>query len=168
MSQTVTAVQAPAAIGRIDGHTNYASRDFVVTNAVTINAGDFVRFDGSGAVTNGTMTGDSRPIGMAEGTVTGTSTGLVTVTVCIDPNMLYLIKSSTSTFATTDVGNYYDLANANQILVSSKSSTTGAFILLASGAQAALPTPPTGIQGTATTSYGVFKLVESALLPLGS
>lgn len=163
MGQTVTAVQAPAAIGRIDGHTNYASIDFIVTSGVTVNAGDFVKFDGSGLVTNTTMTGDARVIGMAEGTTVGD--GTKTVTVCIDPNMKYLIKSSTSVFATTDVGNYYDLANANQILVSSKSATTGLFVLLASGANTV---QPSGIAGTNTSSYGIFKLVESALEPLGA
>lgn len=162
MSQTVTAVQAPAAIGRLDGHTNYASRDFVVANGVTVNAGDFVYFT-AGTVSNATVTGDSRPIGMAEGTVVGD--GTKTVTVCIDPMMLYLLKSSTGTFATTDVGQYYDFANANQVLVSSKSTTTGVLILLASGAQTQAIT---GLQGVNTSSYGIFKLVESALSPLGA
>lgn len=163
MSQTVTAVQAPAAIGRIDGHTNYASRDYIVTSGVTVAAGDFVKFDGSGAVTNSTMTGDARPLGMAEGKVVGD--GTLTNTICVDPNMLYLLKASTSTFATGDVGQYYDLANANQILVSSKSTTTGAFLLIATGAQTQAIT---GLQGVNTSSYGIFKLVESALEPLGS
>lgn len=167
MAQTVTAVQAPAAIGRIDGHTNFATKEYIVANGVTIAEGDFVKFS-AGTVTNATMTGDARPLGMALGTATGNAAQTVTVLVCVDPMMQYLIKSSTSTFATTDIGEYYDLASANQILVSSKSTTTGAFVLLHTGADTVPNSPVTGIQGVNTSSYGIFKLVETALSPLGA
>lgn len=166
MSQTVTAVQAPSAIGRIDGHTNYATLELVVANGVTINEGDFVDFS-SGAVTNASMTGDSRPIGMALGKATGNAAGTVTVLVCVDPNMLYLIKVSSGTLATSTIGQYYDLASASQIS-NSASTTTGAFILLAVGNQTVPNSPVIGVQGVNTNSYGIFKLVESALYPLGS
>src|SRR5574337_2150751 len=127
MSQTVTAVQAPAAIGRIDGHTNYVTREYIVASGVTVNEGDFVKFS-SGNITNASMTGDSRPLGMALQTVVGD--GTKTCLVCIDPNMLYLIKTDGSNFSATTRGQYYDLASANTISQASASATTGAFILL--------------------------------------
>lgn len=166
MSQTVTAVQAPQALGRIDGHTNYATREYVVANGVTINEGDFVK-NTAGTVTNASMTGDSRPLGMALGTATGNAGGTVTVLVCVDPNMLYLIKSSSTAFAATDRLSYFDLANANQI-ANTASTTTGAFILLHLGNDTVPNSPVTAIAGANTASYGIFKLVESALNPLGS
>ena len=112
MSQTVTGVLAPAAIGRIDGHTNYASKAYVVTSGVTINAGDFVYF-ASGCVTNATVNG-ARILGMAEGTATGTATGTVTVLVCIDRNMQYLVKTAAALTVANGtnayVGTYFDLS----------------------------------------------------------
>lgn len=167
MGQTVTAVQSPQAIGRLDGHTNFATLEYIVANGVTINEGDFVKFDGVVGVTNASMTGDSRPLGMALGTATGNAAGTVTVLVCVDPMMRYLIKSSSTNFATTARGSYFDLANANQIS-NSASTTTGAFILLALGSDTVPNANQTGIQGANTAAFGVFKLVESALNPLGS
>lgn len=167
MSQTVTAVQAPAPLGRLDGHTNFVTLEYLVENGVTVNYGDFVKYGGTVGVTNSSMTGDARPLGMALGTVTGDGS-TKTVLVCIDPMMTYLIKSSTTAFTAANRGSYFDLANANQIS-NSASTTTGAFILL----YLASDTVPNvingaGLQGVNTASYGVFKLVESALNPLGS
>lgn len=167
MSQTVTAIQAPAPLGRIDGHTNYATLEYIVANGVTINYGDFVKYS-SGTVTNASMTGDSRPLGMALGTSTGNAGGTVTVLVCVDPNMRYLIKTSGSNFATTTRGQYYDLASASQIDQSTASTTTGVFILLSVGSDTVPNSPVIGIQGANTAAFGVFKIIESALNPLGS
>ena len=169
MSQTVTAVQAPAAIGRIDGHTNYASADFVVASGVTINAGDFVYFS-SGAVTNATVS-QARLVGLAEGTATGNATGTVTVTVCIDRNMKYLLKGATA-FATvsngvsTSVGQYYDISGATgaqTITTSSGGATTGQFLCVAVPGVTGFPS--LGLQGLAANSYGIFVLISSALNP---
>lgn len=165
MGQTVTAVQAPAPLGRLDGHTNFATLEYIVESGVTINYGDFVKYGGTLGVTNSSMTGDSRPLGMALGTVVGD--GTKTVLVCVDPMMKYLIKSSTTAFTAANRGSYFDLANASQIS-NSASATTGAFILL----QLANDTNPlvngVGIQGANLATFGIFKLVESALEPLGS
>jgi len=171
MSQTVTAVQAPAMLGRFDGHTNYASQDFVVASGVTITAGDFVYFSGTtGTITNASVSG-ARLLGMAEGTATGNSTGTVTVTVCIDPNMKYLLKASTSFAAvsngtSTSVGQFYDISGATgaqTVTVGSAGTTTGQFICLAVPGMTGFPT--TGLQGLTTNSVGVFKLISSALMP---
>lgn len=170
MSQTVTAVQAPAAIGRIDGHTNYASQDFVVANGVTINAGDFVYFS-SGAVTNATVSG-ARLVGMAEGTATGNATGTVTVTVCIDHNMRYLLKGNAATFGavtngvSTATGSYFDISGATgaqTITVSSLGATTGQFVCL--GVPGVTGFPNLGIQGLTANQYGIFLLISSFVNP---
>jgi hypothetical protein len=165
MSQTVTGVLAPAAIGRIDGHTNYASKAYVVTSGVTINAGDFVYF-ASGCVTNATVNG-ARILGMAEGTATGTATGTVTVLVCIDRNMQYLVKTAAALTVANGtnayVGTYFDLSGAtgNQILTY-QGATTGQFLLVGCIGMNGLPS--FGISGL-TNIYGIFVLVSSALNP---
>jgi len=169
MSQTVTGVQAPAAIGRIDGHTNYASQDFVVANGVTVNAGDFVYFS-SGAVTNASVSG-ARLVGMAEGTATGNSTGTVTITVCIDRNMKYLLKgasvfSTVSNGVSTSVGQYYDISGATgaqTITTSSAGATTGQFVCLAVPGVTGFPS--LGLQGLTANLYGVFLLISSFINP---
>lgn len=166
MSQTVTAVQYPSAIGRIDGHTNYASKDFVVASGVTINAGDFVYFS-SGTVTNATVNG-ARVVGMAEGTAIGNATGTVTVTVCIDPNMRYLIKSTTTLAITNgtnaDIGQYFDLAGATGAQTVSLTGTTlGAFVLLDVPGSSTFV--GTGISIPSGTTVGVFSLVNSFVSP---
>lgn len=163
MSQTVTAVQTPVAIGRIDGHANYASYDFPVTNTDTVHVGDFVKFDGAGAVNAQSITG-SQLVGIAEQTTTGNSGLTNTVKVCVDPNMLYLISCS-SALTSADVGQFFDLqgaAGAQVINTGSASSTSGAFVCLAAG-----PDPRIGgyEAGVNTSSYGIFKLVEHALYP---
>jgi len=159
MSQTVTAVQAPQALGRIDGHTNFATQEFVVTSGVTVNEGDFVKLS-SGKVTNASMAG-ARIVGMALGTATGNAGGTITVLVCIDPNMRYLIKTAGSNFASTTVGQYYDLSTASTIDQTSASATTGGLVLLATGDQTIPNSPVIGIQGANTAAYGIFKVVEN-------
>lgn len=157
MGQTVATRLSGSMLGRIDGHTNFASYDFVVTNGVTIKAGDFVYFDGSGRVTNATVAG-ARIVGMAEGTATGT-TGSVTVTVCIDPLMRYLLKNDNigTTFAATQIGTYFDLigaSGAQLVDTSTTGATTGQLVCLEFN-------PSQGPDNT----YGVFKLISSFLEP---
>lgn len=163
MSQTVTTVQTPAMIGRIDGHTNYASYDFPVTNTDTVHLGDFVKFDGAGAVNAASITG-SQIVGLAEQQTLGNSALTNTVKICTDPNMLYLIQAS-SALSAADVGQFFDLqgnAGAQVINTGSASATSGAFVCLAVG-----PDPRIGgdLASVNTSSYGIFKLVEHALYP---
>lgn len=169
MSQTVAVTQAPQGIGRIDGHTNYASQDFVVASGVTITNGDFVYFT-SGTVTNATVSG-ARLVGMAEGTATGTATGTVTVTVCIDRNMKYLLKGATafasvSNGTSTSVGQYYDIAGTTglqTITTSGGGATTGQFVCIAVPGTTGFPS--LGLQGLTANLYGVFVLVSSFINP---
>lgn len=158
MSQTVTAAISGRAIGRVDGHTNYASQDFIVANGVTVNAGDFVYFS-SGTITNASIAG-ARLVGQAEATVVGD--GTKTCTVCIDPNMRYLLKNDNvgTTFAATHVGQYFDLTGATgaQLVDTSTAGTTdGQLVCLAYNPQI----DPV----KSDTSYGIFKVVESFLAP---
>jgi hypothetical protein len=166
MSQTVTAVQYPMAVGRYDGHTNYSSKDFVVASGVTINAGDFVYFS-SGTVTNASVNG-ARLVGMAEGTATGTATGTVTVLVCIDPHMRYILKSTTalaiSNGTNSDIGEYFDITGATGAqTVSATGTTLGAFVLL--DVPGSTTFPSLGISIPSGTTVGVFALVNSFLFP---
>jgi hypothetical protein len=166
MGQTVTGTQYPAAVGRIDGHTTYATKQYVVANGVTINAGDFVYFS-SGTVTNATVNG-ARLVGMAEGTATGTATGTVTVLVCIDPFMRYVIKSTTALAITNgtnaDLGQYFDITGATGAQTVSVTGTTlGAFVLIDVVGSATFPN--TGLAIPSGTTVGVFVLVNSFLNP---
>ena len=168
MAQTVTGVLYPVAIGRIDGHTNYASKDFVVANGVTINAGDFVYFS-SGTVTNAAAY-QQRLIGIAEGTATGNSTGTVLVKVCIDENMRYMIKSATaltiSNGTNADIGQYFDITSGTgggAQTVTLVGTTVGQFVLLDVPGTATLPN--TGLNIPSGTTVGIFKLVNSFLNP---
>jgi hypothetical protein len=169
MSQTVIGVQAPQAIGRIDGHTNYASKQFVVASGVTINEGDFVYF-ASGYVTNATVS-QARLVGMAEGTATGTATGTVTVLVCVDRNMQYLLKTSSalagvSNGTSTAVGAYFDISGATgaqTITTGSLGATTGQFVCV--GVPGMTGFPSLGITSLTANLYGIFVLVSSFINP---
>lgn len=166
MGQTVTGVQYPQMLGRTDGHTNYASRQYVVASGVTINAGDFVYFS-SGTVTNATVN-DARLVGMSESTGTGNATGTVTVLVCIDPMMRYLLKSTTALAITNgtnaDIGQYFDITGATGAQTVSLTGTTlGAFVLLDVPGTASLPTA--GLVVPSGTTVAVFQLVNSFTNP---
>lgn len=150
-------------LGNIDGGTNYATMAFPVGSGVTVTAGDFVYFS-SGRITSATITGDSRPVGMALETATGNAAGTVAALVAIDDDLRYLLQSDGSgTFDATSVGKYFDLTGATgvqKVLGSSSSTTTGVLICVEYNPQ---------IDPVKTdTTYGVFLLVESALDPLGS
>lgn len=150
-------------LGRTDGNTNFATYSFPVANGVTVTQGDFVYLT-SGTLSSATITGDSRPIGMAQETVTGNSGLTNKALVCIDPMMRYLLQSDGSgTFDATSPGKYFDLTGATgaqKVLGSSSSATTGVVICLEYN--------PLIDPVASDTTYGVFKLVESALNPLGS
>lgn len=157
MGQTVTAVQAPQPLGRVDGHTNFATLEFIVTNGVTVNEGDFVKLS-SGRLTNASM-GAAKPIGMCLATVVGD--GTKTALVNVDPNMRYLIKTAGSNFVNTTIGQFYDLSTATTIDQTSAATSTKAFILLAVGNDTNPNSPVIGIQGANTAAFGIFKLVQS-------
>lgn len=158
MGQSVNTTQTPQMLGRLDGSTNFASAAFPVANGITISIGDFVYFS-SGSVTNATVSG-ARLVGMATQQATGNATNTVTVLVCVDPLMRYLIEGNT-VFSATSVGQYFDISGATgaqEITTSSASSTVGPFLCVGENVNA-------GIAGTQSTSYGVFVLIASALTP---
>ena len=177
MGQTVPVTQTPQMLGRIDGHTNYASKTYVVGSGVTINAGDFV-YLASGVATNASVNG-ARLLGMAEGPsvpltgptgapVAGTSTGTVVVNVCIDPMMRYLIKSTTALAITNgtnaDIGQYFEITGATGAQTVSLTGTTlGALVLLDVPGSATFPID--GIAIPSGTTVGMFQLVNSFLFP---
>lgn len=149
--------------GNVNGGANYATYAFPVANGVTVNAGDFVYFT-SGKISNATITGDSRPVGMCIDTETGNVAGTVTALVVIDDSIRYLLQSDGSgTFNAASVGTYFDLtggAGAQKVLGSSQSNTTGVLLCLEYNPQ---------IDPVKTDlTYGIFVLVESALDPLGA
>ncbi len=151
-------------LGRIDGHTNYATGEYIVTSGVTITAGDFVYFDGSGEITNATVAG-ARLVGMAIQTVTGNAASTNKCLVCIDPMMRYLVDNDNAgaTFAATDVGKYFDLigaTGAQLVDTNTGSATTGQLVCLEYN--------PKVDPVSTDTSQGVYKIAESFLYPLGS
>lgn len=153
------AYAASPMLGRIDGNTNFATYEFIVTSGVTINDGDFVYFDGSGEVTNSSIAGQ-RLVGMAMGTATGNAASTVKVLVCIDPNMRYLLDNDNvgTTFAASHVGDYFDLTGATDaqlVDTSTTSNTTGQLVCLEYNPQI---DPVKG-----DTSWGVFVIAEHFL-----
>ena len=150
-------------LGNIDGGTNYATYPFIVTNGVTVTAGDFVYFS-SGRITNATITGDVRLVGMALETKVGT-TGAVACLVAIDDDLKYLLQQDNvaATFAATDVGKYFDLTGATgaQLVdTSTGSATTGVLLCLEYN--------PAIDPVASDLTYGVFMIVESFSDPLGA
>ena len=144
-------------LGRIDGQTNFATYEFIVTSGVTITENDFVYF-ASGEITNATVAG-ARLLGMALQTATGVADNSVKCLVCIDPTMRYLIDNDndTTTFGVTHVGTNFDLIGATgaQLVDTSSTSTTGSLICLEYNPQ---------IDPVKTdTSWGVFMIAENVL-----
>lgn len=144
-------------LGRIDGQTNWAQRDFVVANGVTITAGDFVYF-ASGTITNASVASQEL-LGMATQTATGNAGGTVKCSVLIDPFMLYLVDNDndTTTFAATHVGTKFDLTGATgvQLVDTNTTSTTGSLTCIEYNPQI----DPVKDD----TSVGVFMINEHAL-----
>lgn len=142
--------------GRLDGKTNFATRDFVITNGVTITAGDFVYFDGSGRITNSSVAGQLL-VGMAIEGGAGNVGGTVKAKICVDPWMLYLLKNDNlvTTFAATHVGTKFDLIGATgaQLVDTSTTSTTGQLICVEYNPQI----DPV----KADTTYGLFMIAEN-------
>lgn len=143
-------------LGTLDGQTNFATMAFPVTSGVTVTAGDFVYFDGSGRITNSSVA-TQLLVGMVQETATGNAGGTVVALVCVDPDVRYLLKNDNlvTTFAATHVGTKFDLIGATgaQLVDTSTTSTTGQLICLEYNPQ---------IDPVKTdTTYGVFRIVES-------
>lgn len=149
-------------LGNIDGGTNYATRPFKVTNAVTVTKGDLVYLS-SGKLTSATVTGDFRPVGVAQETVVGT--GSNTCLVAIDEDLILLMQNDNlvTTFAATHVGQYFDVigaTGAQLVDTSTVSATTGVLFCLEYNPQV----DPV----RADLTYGLFLIAEHALNPLGA
>ena len=143
-------------LGRIDGHSNWAQRDFVVANGVTITAGDFVYF-ASGRITNASIA-TQEILGMATQTATGTA-GSVKCSVIIDPLMTYLVDGDEvgASLGVTHVGTKFDLTGATgaQLVDTNTTSTTGSLTCIEVNPQI----DPVKDD----TSVGVFMINEHAL-----
>jgi hypothetical protein len=142
-------------LGDMQGGTNYATQEFVVTSGVTITAGDFVYFDGSGRITNSSI-GTQLLAGLALQTAVGTS-GTVKCLVIIDPDVRYLLKNDNigTTFAVTHVGTKFDLIGATgaQLVDTSTTGATGQLVCLEYN--------PVIDPVASDTTYGIFKIQES-------
>lgn len=145
-------------LGRVDGNTNFATLKLPVANGVTVAEGDAVYFDGSGRITNASI-GGQRLIGVCQEAVTGNSGGSIKALVIVDPNMRYLVDNDNvgTTFAATNVGDYFDLigaTGAQLVDTSTTSNTTGQLLCLEYNPQI----DPVG----SDTSWGVFLIAEHA------
>ena len=142
-------------LGRADGKVNYATYAFPVASGVTVTAGDFVYQDGSGRITNASI-GGARLVGMAIETGTGNPGGTVSVLVCIDPLMRYLLKNDNlvTTFAATHVLTNFDLIGATgaQLVDTSSTGTSGQLLCLEYN--------PVIDPVKSDTTYGVFIIAE--------
>lgn len=148
-------------VKNLDGKSNSVELSLPVGSGVTVTQGDLVYFS-SGRITSATITGDVRIIGQVQETKTGNAGGTVKALVLVDPDAVYLMPCS-SALAAADVGSYFDLTGATgvqQVLVSSKSATTGVVLLLENNPQ---------IEPVKSdTTYGLFVVVEHASKPLGA
>lgn len=141
--------------GRLDGKTNFATRDFPVANGVTVTSGDFVYFT-SGRLSSNSI-GGALLVGMVLETKTGDSAGTVKAKVCVDPWMTYLLKNDndTTTFAASHVGTKFDLIGATgaQLVDTSSTGTSGQLVCVEYNPQI----DPV----KADTSYGIFMIQEN-------
>lgn len=141
-------------LGRLDGHTNYATLSLPVASGVTVTAGDFVYF-ASGRITSATVAG-ARLIGCVLETATGNAGGTVSALVCVDPLMRYLLDNDNvgTTFAASHVGTNFDLIGATgaQLVDTSTTGTSGSLLCIEYNPQ---------VDPVKTdTSYGVFVIAE--------
>ena len=146
-------------LGRVDGNTNFAVQEFIVTSGVTITKGDFVYF-ASGEITNASVA-TQKLLGMALETAVGVADNSVKCKVCVDPTMRYLVDNDndTTTFAATHVGTYFDLTGATgaQLVDTNTTSTTGQLLCLEYNPQV----DPV----RADTSVGTFLIAEHVFYP---
>lgn len=151
----------PRALGRIDGHTNYATLDLVVANGVTVTEGDFVYWDGSGAITSASVAGQQL-IGQVQETVTGD--GTLTALTIVDPTMRYLVDNDNdgTTFAATHVGTRFNLIGATGAQLVDTSSTDAN-----SGQLLCIEYNPLIDPVKDDTSFGIFVIAEHAFYPEG-
>ena len=154
-------------LGNVKGNTNGVTREYAVTNGVTVTVGDFVYLS-AGFVTNASIAG-KRLLGQVVGvqtndittpgfrnTATGNASGTVKVLVDVsnDQRVLMVSDEVGANLAATDVGKYFDLTGATgvqKIDVSTGSATLGQMLCLKVNP---------GIRGTGAT-YGIFAIAES-------
>lgn len=150
-------------LGRIDGHTNYATLSLPVASGVTVTKGDFVYF-ASGRITSASIGGQPL-IGVVDETATGNAGGTVKVLVIIEPTMRYIIDNDNlgTTFAATHVGTKFDLigaTGAQLVDTSTTSATAGQLLCVEYNPQ---------IEPFKTdVSQGVFVIAEHVFYPLGA
>lgn len=150
-------------LGRVDGHTNFATLELAVASGVTVTEGDFVYFS-SGRVTNASIAGQQL-IGVALGTATGNAGGTVKVLVCVDPLMRYVVDNdnAVTTFAATHVGTRFDLTGATGAQLVDTSSTDAN-----SGQLLCIEYNPQIDPIRSDVSQGVFVISEHAFYPEGT
>lgn len=144
-------------MGRAEGHTNGATREYPVASGVTVTSGDFVYLDATtGRISNATITGAARLLGTVEGgdtgnldraynlASTGNAGGTVKVLVNVEKDARYLV-SANAALTEANVGDTLDLTGATgaQTIDVAKVSPTGQLIVLQLG---------TGIRGRTNTS----------------
>ena len=144
-------------LGTVDGKSNALTQTLTVASGVTVTEGDFVYWDGSGAITNASIA-TQRLIGVAKETVTGD--GSLTCEVIVEPTAKYLVDNDNvgTTFAATHVGTYFDLTGATGAQLVDTSTTSGT-----SGQLYCLEFNPQIDPVKEDTSYGVFTIAEHVL-----
>lgn len=151
-------------MGRAEGHTNGATREYAVANGVTVTSGDFVILNADGRIALPTTAGE-RLLGVVEGgdtqnlarayslTATGNSGGTVKVLVNIEKDARYLQKANAAV-AAANVGDLLDVTvgtgTAQQIDVA-KASPAGQLIVLELG---------DGLRG-ANNTYAVVSIADN-------
>ena len=152
-------------LGRDEGHTNSATREYPVTSGATVYDGEFVTIvDGrvdsesiAGKALIGTVVGgDTQNLKRSySGSATGNAGGTVKVLVNIERDARYLIKGDNvgTTLAVTHEDSYFDLTGSagSQLVDTSTVSTTGQLQLIKFNP---------GIRGT-DSSYGIYRIAEN-------
>lgn len=146
-------------VGSLTGDDAPILKTYAVASGVTVSDGDFVYLS-SGRITNATITGSPRLIGVAQGVaVTGNAGGTNTMLVNVNHESLYLVQNNAGgTFDATSVGKYFALTGATgaqQVATATAYANSGVVLCLEVN---------TGQLSTDAT-YGVFKIVNHAFLP---
>ena len=152
-------------LGRDQGHTNSATREYAVANGATVYDGEFV-YLADGRVTSASIAGkallgtvvggDTQDLDRSySGSATGNSGGTVKVLVNIERDARYLVKADndTTTLAEAHVDSFFDLIGnpGSQLVDSSTVGTSGQLKLIQFNP---------GIRGTDST-YGIYTIAEN-------
>jgi hypothetical protein len=154
-------------LGHVTGQSNSISREYPVSNGVTVTAGDLVYLDATGRVAPWTTgkrifglvdAGASSGSGLIRpysATAVGNAAGTVTVLVNIEdkPRLLIKCDNVTNTLSEASQGQYFNLigtTGAQLVSGASKSATAGQLLCLQFNP---------GIRGTDAT-YGIFTIAQ--------